>query len=173
MLGVEEDGLAELAEVADGVGDHGEVFLVAGLENALDLVLAGLADKGHAGGLGGDHALDVGVGLAGESGAAGAAEGADPGLRECYVLEALEVGGVAGVGAGEAALDPLDAKLVELLGDAHLIGDGEGDALHLGAVAEGGVVELDSVGWHGVRRAPRCRAAEDEKSAALRCAARG
>ena len=161
VLGIEEDGLAEVAEVTDGVGDHGEVFLVAGLEDALDLVLAGLADEGHAGGLGGDHALDVGVGFAGEPGAAGAAESAHPGLRELDLLEPLEVGGVAGVGAGEAALDPLDAELVELLGDAHLIGDREGDALHLGAVAEGGVVELDSVGRHG------------EKSAALRCAARG
>ena len=159
--------------------NHGEVFLVAGLEDALDLVLAGLAHKGDAGSLGGDHALDVGVGLAGEAGAAGAAEGAHPGLREGYVFELLEVGCVAGVGAGEAALDPLDAELVELLGDAHLIGDGEGDALHLGAVAEGGVVELNSVCWHGLgerratlrcarlrtRRAPRC--------AALRAAEKG
>ena len=87
VLGVEEDGLAEPAEVADGVGDHGEVFLVAGLEDALDLVLAGLAHEGDARGLGGDHALDVGVGLAGESGAAGAAEGAHPCLGECYVFE--------------------------------------------------------------------------------------
>ena len=51
--------------------------------------------------------------------------------------------GVLGIGAGPAAFDVVDAQLVELLRDLQLVLDGEGDALHLGAVAERRVVKFD------------------------------
>ena len=50
---------------------------------------------------------------------------------------------VLGVGAGPAALDEGHAELVEPAGDPQLVLDREADPLPLGAVAEGGVVDLD------------------------------
>ena len=50
------------------------------------------------------------------------------------------------VGLRVAALDPVDAEAVELLGDAQLVLDGERDALELGAVAQRGVEDLDRRG---------------------------
>jgi len=44
------------------------------------------------------------------------------------------------------------AELVELIGDAQLVVDGERDALELGAVAKGGVVDLDGFGQAGIAR---------------------
>jgi len=50
---------------------------------------------------------------------------------------------VLGVGAGPAALDVVDAEVVELGGDAQLVLDRRRDALDLQAVAQGGVEDLD------------------------------
>ena len=55
----------------------------------------------------------------------------------------LEEVDVLGVRARPAALDVGHAVLVEHPGDAQLVGEGEGDVLALGAVAEGRVVERD------------------------------
>ena len=53
-----------------------------------------------------------------------------------------------GVRRREAGLDEVDAELVERVRDAQLLGGGQGHALALHAVAQGGVVELD----HRTRR---------------------
>ena len=47
------------------------------------------------------------------------------------------------VRAGPAALDVVDAEGVEPLGDPQLVGDREGDAFALRAVAQGRVVDFD------------------------------
>ena len=46
------------------------------------------------------------------------------------------------VGAGPAALDEVDAEVVELLSDPQLVVDGRRHALHLEAVPQGGVEDL-------------------------------
>ena len=53
--------------------------------------------------------------------------------------EELHVGAYAGV--GEAALDVVDAELVELSGDLDLIVDRERNALCLCTIAQGGVIQ--------------------------------
>ena len=53
------------------------------------------------------------------------------------------------VRARPAALDVVHAEGVEPLGDAQLVGDREGDAFALGAVAQGRVVDLDHGVIHG------------------------
>ena len=68
--------------------------------------------------------------------------------RSCgQQLEELELLGVRG---REAGLDEVDAELVELARDAHLLGRRQRQAGALHAVAQGGVVELD-VGHGGPR----------------------
>ena len=63
--------------------------------------------------------------------------------RNVRCLRLLEELDVLGVRARPAALDVVDAEGVEPLGDAQLVGDREGDAFALGAVAQGGVVDFD------------------------------
>ena len=52
------------------------------------------------------------------------------------------------VGPGPAALDEGDPEMVELLGDAQLVVDGEREALLLGPVAQRGVEDVDRLGQH-------------------------
>ena len=53
--------------------------------------------------------------------------------------------GVARVGAGPAALDEAHPEVVQVPGDRQLVGDGEVDALALGAVAQRGVEDVEAV----------------------------
>ena len=59
---------------------------------------------------------------------------------------------VGRIGARPASLDVVDPELIEQLGDRHLVGGGEVDAVRLRAIAQGGVVQMDALGH---RRAVR------------------
>ena len=61
------------------------------------------------------------------------------------LLDELEILGVLLVRSGEAPFDEIEAEVVEHLRDEELVLHGEVDPFALGAVAEGGVVELH--GW--------------------------
>ena len=63
--------------------------------------------------------------------------------RSSSSARAAEELGVLGVGARPAALDVAHAELVEVAGDRQLVGDGEVEPLLLGAVAQGGVVDVE------------------------------
>ncbi len=75
--------------------------------------------------------------------APGHPEGRDLGVLEGLPREQVEQRLLLGVRAREAALHEVDAQPVERVGHAHLLVGGEGHALALHAVAEGGVVEED------------------------------
>src|SRR5205823_4431657 len=79
-----------------------------------------------------------------DAAAAGHAERGDLRVLELQLADVAEEGGVLRVGAGEAALDVIDAELVELLGDEKLVLEREVEPLALRAVAEGGVVDFDA-----------------------------
>ena len=57
-----------------------------------------------------------------DAGAAGRAKGGHAGVVEFQLPHLVEKGDVARVGAGEAALDVVDAELVEPLGDEQFVG---------------------------------------------------
>src|SRR5437867_2436640 len=83
--------------------------------------------------------------------------------RHLRVLQAEPLDGpeellVARVRARPAALDVVDAEVVETLGDAHLVLEREGDVLGLGAVAQGRVVELDASHGRGPPMKASCSA---------------
>ena len=144
VLGVEEDRLPLLAQVRDRVAHHREVLLERGAQRELDVAVVRLRDEGddaRAGVTEGTHEGVVGSTYAGP---AGGAEGREPRMPEVELLAgAAEELGVLGVGPRPAALDVAHAEAVELLGDAQLVGDREVEALLLGAVAQGGVVDVE------------------------------
>lgn len=159
VLAVDEDAAALGDQVGDGVADHLQVLFERGAQGELDVPVVGLGDQGDHGGTRLQQGPDLRV-LGGRTARpAGRAEG-----DQLRVLEvdlgagAGEELGVAGVGARPAALDEAHSEVVQVPGDRQLVGDGEVDALTLGAVAQGGVEDVEAVRVVGgvLRRRP-CR----------------
>ncbi len=143
VLGVIDNALPLGPAEVDGVHDHVEVLLARDLRHLLEMKAPGLADERHDGRERGDeHAQRVVLG-SGDAAPTGHAEGADGRGLESDRGEQLEELLLLRVRRGEAGLDVVDAEPVEGFDDAHLLGGGEGHALPLHAVAEGGVVEMN------------------------------
>ena len=144
VLGVEHHAEAVAAQVLDRVGDHGDALVEGRSECLGDVVVPRLADDAHRGRAGRDEVrerrvvVDLPLDPAGraerDEGRGGELQLGHGPTEELFVLR---------VRAGPATLDPGDAEVVELLGDAQLVVDGEGDALELRAVTEGRVEDLD------------------------------
>lgn len=149
MFSVVDDLPAILHEMADGVADHGEVFLGRGAQNLGDVEEPGFAKDGDDGRAGIEEHLDLGVVGHGGVGAACGAEGGELGVGQFQAAGFVKKLLVARVGAGPAALDVVHAKGVELFDEAQLGGHAEGNALALRAVAQGGVIGEDEVGGVG------------------------
>ena len=145
MLGIEHHAEAVAAEVLDRVGDHGDALFERRGERLGDVVVPRLADDAHGGRAGAnevrerrvvvDLALDPAGRAERDEGRGGELQLGRGPAEELFVLR---------VRARPAALDPGDAQVVELLGDAQLVVDGERDAFELRAVTEGRVEDLDS-----------------------------
>jgi len=149
VLRVEEHPLALGGQVPHGVGDHGEVLGQGGPQRCGDVPVvalgdqrhhrrAGLAQRRHLRVVGGDRARPPG----------------GPERREGSVAE-LELGarpaeelGVLGDGTRPAAFDEADAELVQAPCDGQLVGDRQAEAFLLGAIAQRGVVDVETVVGH-------------------------
>ena len=104
----------------------------------------------------GDKADGVGLGFEqrGEPGIVGGraarpprhAEGGEGGVLQSLISR--EQFGVGRVGAGIAALDIVDAEIVEHARDGDLVGEREVDAVGLRAVAQRGVEEIEAFTGH-------------------------
>ena len=156
VLGVEEHPLAMGCEELDGVDHHGHALVEGGLQRLGDVVVPALADDAHRRGSGPDQ---VGQHLVGIDLAPGPASGAESHELADVEMELIAGPGeelvVFGVGARPAPLDVRDPETIELLGDTELVVDGERDPLQLGAVAQGGVVDLYR--WSGGAAATHAR----------------
>ena len=104
--------------------------------------VARLADERHGGRPRIEQGAQVGVGRGVAAGPPRGAEGHEAGVLEVERLSADEKLGVLRVAARPTALDEVHAEFIELARDLQLVLDGERHAFHLGAVAQGGVVEL-------------------------------
>ncbi len=147
VLGVEQHLQTGGPQEPDRVGHHGHALVERGAQRLGDVVVPALphdADGRHVG------LHQVGQGLVVVDPAlhpAGRAEGhqrarLEVELRRGPPEELL----VLRVGARPAPLDVVHAEVVELLGDAQLVVDGERDALQLAPVAQRGVEDLHGVG---------------------------
>jgi len=143
VLGVKGHLAALLDHVADRVADDAEVLFQGGVQHLGDVAVPALAHHRHHGRAAIHQGADVGVVLGLGAGAAGHAEGDHLGVAQRQLAHLLEIGGVAGVGPRPAALDIINAELVQLGGDVELVVHREGDALALRAIAQCGIIDLD------------------------------
>src|SRR5574341_747657 len=122
-----------------------KILIWCGLEDFGDMQSPGLANDRADRGVRVEQSLDIGIvsGLAASP--AGRAKGSHQSVLPVEVADALEELGIFGIGAGPAAFDKGDAKLVEAPDDAKLIIAGEGDALTLGAVPQGRIIDLHDI----------------------------
>ena len=142
VLGVEGGPPSRRHQVGDGVADHGQVLVKGGPQGLGDVQVPGLADQGDDRGLGVQQRVEVGVVVDPTAGPAGGPEGGQGGVAPGQFGGPGEVLGVLGVGPGPAALDDVDAEVVEQAGHPQLVGHGELEADLLRPVAQGGVVGL-------------------------------
>ena len=139
----------------------------------------GLRDEGDDGCLGVEQGAHLRVVLDLDSGLARGAEGDElRGLQVELLAGTGEELGVLRHGPGPAALDEAHAVAIEETGDGELVVDAVGDALALGAVAQGRVIDMEGIpqgqGRHVVllkQKAPRgCEGLRIDAAGRRRCA---
>ena len=143
VLGVVDHALALRDQERDRRSDHVEVLLGRDLDDLLQVQAPGLADqRADRREAVGEHAQRRVLGRPAPA-AARHPERGDLRVLEALAGEQVEELELLGVRGREAGLDQVDPELVELVGDAQLLGSAErhGRALH--AIAQGRVVELD------------------------------
>src|SRR5215207_2340114 len=150
VLAVEEHPAALGDQEAHGVGHHRQVLLRRGAQRLPHVPQVGLGDQADDRGLRVPQRQHLRVGRRARPGLAGGAE------RDQLCVPHRQLGpgpgeelGVLRQRAGPAALDESDTELVEQPRDGELVGDREGHALTLRAVAQGGVVDVERVVEHG------------------------
>ncbi len=149
MLGIEQSLAALGHQMGDRLADIGEVFVERDAERGLDMEVVRLADQADGGGARIDHLgqhLVIGGRAPRPLGHAEGGEGG--GLQHRRRLEKIAVGGV---GPGPAALDIVEAEIIQRPRDLDLIGGGEVDPLGLLAIAQRGVEEGEAFAGH-IRR---------------------
>jgi hypothetical protein len=144
VLGVIDDFFVERLEVRHAVADHGDVLVARGLEHALDMEHRALPDERHHGCVGLRQCHEVRIVGTAHARAASAAERSELGVRQRRLPHALKEVGVLRVRARPAALDVVDAQVVEPLRDLALVLGGQGETGALRAVAQGRVVQDDA-----------------------------
>jgi hypothetical protein len=152
VLGVEEDPPPFADEERDGVADHGEVLLRCRPQRLLDVPEVALGDQGHDRGERVEERADLRVVAGADAGPPRRSERCQRGVAQSQLgRRPGEELGVLRYRPGPSTLDEADAEVVEVPGDRELVLDGEREALLLGAVAQGGVVDLEGWGELGHR----------------------
>ena len=143
VLGVEDDLLALLLEKSHRSADHLEILVQCGPERLRDVERPRLPKDRHHGRLSLQQSLDVSVHLGHGALPAGRPKGGKSGPDQRDLLHGLEEDLVLRIRPGPTPLDVVDPEGIETLGDSDLVLAGERESLALGAVPQGGVVDLD------------------------------
>ena len=152
MLGVDEDPASFTAQVLDRVADHREVLVERGLQCLEHVPVVTLGDEAHDGrfGISQRRHLRVVGGL--HVRLAGRTERTERCVLELQLgAGAAEELGVLRQCARPTAFNETDAEVVEVLRNRQFVGDREGHALTLGAVAQGRVVDVKGIGLRSHR----------------------
>ena len=103
----------------------------------------GLAENRHDRGLRLEQQAHLVVGFHGGGLLAGGPKGGEPGVFEFFPPGLGKKLDVLGIAARPAALDVMDAEGIELLGDAEFVQHRKVDALTLGAIPQGRVIDFN------------------------------
>ena len=146
MLAVEHHLAARGLRGLHAVADRGEIFLVGGLERDPHLIGRRFCHKADRVGLGFQQRRQTRIVRGRAAGTPGHAERGKARVIELWLLG--KEFGVGRIGAGIAALDIVDAELVEHLRDQLLVVQREIDAVGLRAVAQRGVEQIEAFAAH-------------------------
>ncbi len=138
---------AVAAQVGDRLPDHGEILRKAAADHLADVQVPALAENGDHRRFARNQRSELIVRLGAQARTPGAAEGGQAGAPEPGRTGQLEEVQIPRVRTRPAPFDVVHAEIVEALGDLELLLGAEGDALALGPVAQGGVVDQDR--FHG------------------------
>ena len=143
MLGVVDDAPVVGAQIGNGLLDDAQVVFQRGEQNIGDMQRPGLAENGADGCLRIEQRLDVGIVFGSAFDAAGGTECGDQRILPFHVAGALEEFNILGVRARPAAFDERHAEIVQFVARCGLCHWRKREAFGLGAIAQGGVVDLD------------------------------
>jgi len=143
VLGVVNHLAAVIREVGDGLADHRLVLLDGGTQNFRDVHFPAFPEDRHHGCLRLQQEFHLRILLHRGIRAASRAECGELRVFKFDRFRSLEKLDVLRVRSGPASLNVVHAELVEALRDAELVEAGKLKALALGAVAQGGVVDLN------------------------------
>ena len=149
MLRVKIDFGHGAFQIGDGIPDDLQIPSGVQTQGLLGVPLARLAENRPRRRARRNEGVQVGVGIRRIIGMMRAPERGDFGMFQAIVGYLLEKRHVDRVGTGPAALDVVDAELVEAQGDLDFVGRGQVDVFGLRAVAQGRVVQDDLLrhGW--------------------------
>jgi hypothetical protein len=121
MFGVVDHLAARLSEIADGVGDHDQVFVEGDAKDFGNVEIGRFADDGDDRRLGIEKRPHSEVFLGPAAAAAGHAERTDADVFQGQLLDPLEKLGVLVVRERIAPFDKIEARVVEPLSDLELV----------------------------------------------------
>jgi hypothetical protein len=136
VLGVEDDFPAVLFQIGYGLRNQLDVFLFADTEGALGVKIPGFSEDGDNRSARLDQGADVRIAIDSVPCEPRGSERGETRVFEAEFGRASEELLVARVGAGPAALNVVDPKLVELLRDGDLVVHREGDGFALCTIAK-------------------------------------
>ena len=148
MLAVDHRLAIGLHDRLDRLRDTFEVLLVGDAERDAHVIVPRLGHQADGSRMRLQRRLEAGIVGDGAPHTLGHAEGREGGVDEARVgLEELRIGDV---GAGIAALDVVDADIVEGAGDQPLVLEREIHARRLRAVAQGCIEQVEAFAGHGL-----------------------
>ena len=140
MLRVIHHLFALLLEVANRVADHAQVLIQRGAQDVGNLIIPTLAKDGDGGCAGLQQRQYIAVAGCIDAHLARTAKGNQARVLQLECFDALEKLQIFWIGAGIAGLDEINPKSIQSLDDLDLVLHRIGNALRLGAVPQGGVV---------------------------------
>ena len=175
VLRVDHDLASVRLQVRDRVGDHRHVLVERRPQHGVDVVVPGLCDERDRRRLGVEQQTQPCIVLCADARVPRAAERAHPRSLQPFLAHGDEELRVLRVRTRPAALDVVDAELVQFPCDRELVVEGQRDTGALGAVAQRGVVDRDAIGHRRIscgRQEPTCRLRAKQAAVRRRCAGR-
>jgi len=144
MFGIVDHAASLGPQEGNRIADHRQVFLLADIQDVLDVQIPTLTHERDDFRLGVDEGLHSDIFFRGHALSSRHAEGGHFGMLERHVGHAAEIIRILRIGEWIPAFDEVKSKLIQFGGDCQLVFEGEIDPLALATVAKRCVVNLDA-----------------------------